>query len=189
MSEVVLAYEIALRALDVRDLELTRLFIHDGYGRNIESFCISKSLKLLKKDFPHIKAIISYADGEVGHKGTIYASCNFFYQGCGDIPLMPNYSVSLVGPPYKWIHSRTVSSTYGSHNVEWLKKKIGHTFYRKKESNKHRYFYLLCNKKEKRKIIKSLKHPILPYPKKNSHTDEIEEIKVDTTLVENRFFE
>lgn len=29
--------------------ELTRLFIHDGYGRNIESYCISNTLSLLKK--------------------------------------------------------------------------------------------------------------------------------------------
>jgi hypothetical protein len=30
-------------------LELTRLFIHDDYGKNIESYCISQSFKWLKK--------------------------------------------------------------------------------------------------------------------------------------------
>ena len=158
--------------------ELVRLWIADGYGKNIESYCIMQSIGLVKKNFPHIKVIISYADSEAGHKGIIYQACNFYYQGFGNIPLMPNYSISLIGPPYKWIHSRTVSSTYGSHNVEWLKKKVGHTFYRKKESNKHRYFYLLSNKKEKRIIIENLKHPILPYPKNTDYKDEVEKIVV-----------
>ena len=159
----------------------------DGYGRNIESYSLSKSIELLKRDFSHVKCVISYADNEAGHRGIIYQATNFLYQGSSTLALMPNYSISLVGPPYQWIHSRTISSTYGSHNVEYLKKKIGHTFYRKKESSKHRYFYLLGNKKEKKLILKNLKHPTLPYPKENTHIDEIEKIVVNS-IVENRFF-
>ncbi len=168
-------------------MELIRLVILDGYGKNMESYFISQSLKLLKKDFPNIKAILSYADNEAGHRGIIYQACNFYYQGNSTLALMPNYSVSLIGPPYEWIHSRTISSTYGSHNVECLKKKIGHDFYHKKESSKHRYFYLLGNKKEKREIMKNLKHPVLPYPKENIHKDEIEKIVVNITI-NNQFF-
>lgn len=178
VSELINVYEV---------FELTRLFIHDGFGSNIESYCISKALNLIRRDFPKIKAIISYADNEASHRGGIYQATNFLYQGNSKLAIMPNYSVSLVGPPYKWIHSRTISSTYGSHNVEHLKKKIGHTFYRKKESSKHRYFYLLGNKKEKREIMKNLKHPVLPYPKENIHQDEIEKVVVDTST-ENQFF-
>ena len=160
--------------------ELTRLFIHDGYGKNIESYSISESMKMVKRDFPKIKAIISYADGEQNHKGTIYQATNFYYQGNSSLALMPNFSISLKGPPnYEWIHSRTVSSTYGTHNVEYIKKCIGHTFWRKKESTKHRYVYLLGSKTEKKKILKNLKHPFLPFPKGNTYQDEIEEIVVD----------
>jgi len=167
-------------------MELIRLVILDGYGKNIESYFISKSLKRLKKEHPSIKAIISYADGEAGHRGIIYQACGFHYQGNSVLALMPNYSVSLV-KPYKWLHSRTVSSTYGSHNVEHLKRKINHTFWRKKESSKHRYVCFLCNKVEKKKILKNLKHPFLPYPKDSHYQDEIEEIVVDNTT-ENQFF-
>lgn len=168
--------------------ELTRLFIHDGYGRNIESYSISESMRQVKKDFPKIKAIISYADGEQNHKGTIYQAANFYYQGNSSLALMPNFSVSLVDYPYNWIHSRTVSSTYGSHNVEHLKKHIGHTFWRKKESTKHRYVYLLGNKTEKKKILKNLKHQFLPYPTGNNYQDEIEKIEVEETS-KIQFFE
>jgi len=71
ISKLISVYEV---------FELTRLFIHDGYGRNIESFALSKSLDFLRRDFPHIKAIVTYADGEQGHRGIIYQACNFSYQ-------------------------------------------------------------------------------------------------------------
>lgn len=100
---------------------------------------------------------------------------------------MPNYSISLTKNPYNWMHSRTVSSKYGSHNVEHLKRTIGKTFYRKKESNKHRYILFISNKGENRKFIKSLKHPILPYPKNNKHIDEIQEFLVENNS-DNSFF-
>lgn len=168
-------------------LELTRLWIADGYGKNIESYSISQTFLLIKKQFPNVKVILSYSDEEQGHRGTIYQATGFYYQGNRSIALMPNFSISLVGPPYKWIHSRTINSMYGSHNVEYLKKKIGHTFWRKKESSKHRYFYILTNKIEKKKILASLKHPCLPYPKNTTFIEEIEEIKVET-VGENKFF-
>jgi hypothetical protein len=168
--------------------ELTRLFIHDGYGKNIESYCIRQSFKMLNKDFPHIKCVLSYADGEQNHRGTIYQAVGFIYQGNSSIALMPNYSVSLEGPPnYKWIHSRTVSSTWGSHNVEHLKKAIGKTFWRKKESSKHRYIIFICDKILKKKLAKTLKHPALAYPKSSVHKDQIEEIVVENNTG-NSFF-
>ncbi len=183
-----LAAESISNLINIKEVfELTRLFIHDGFGKNIESYCISETLKMVKKDFPKLKAIISYADGEQGHKGTIYQASNFYYQGNSSLALMPNFSISLKGPPYEWIHSRTVSSTYGSHNVEHIKKRVGHTFWRKKESTKHRYVYLLGSKTEKKKILKNLKHPFLPYPKGNNYKDEIEMITVENPR-ENVFF-
>lgn len=168
--------------------ELTRLFCHDGYGKNIESYSIGKALKLLEKDFPRIKVVISYSDCEQGHKGTIYQASGFYYQGNSALALMPNYSISLVGPPYKWMHSRTAQSTFGSHNVEHLKKRIGHTFWRKKEAKKHRYVYLLGNKIQKKNILANLKHPFISYPKNTEYINEIEEITVDNA-VENPFFQ
>ena len=169
-------------------LELTRLFIHDGYGKNIESHCLMKGVKFLQRDFPQIKALLTYADGEQGHKGTIYQACGFHYQGNSSLALMPNFSISLTGPPnYEWIHSRSAFSKFGSHNIEHLKRRIGQIFWRKKESTKHRYIYFLGNKAEKRKYLKNVKHPFQPYPKETSHIDEIQEISVESAH-ENPFF-
>ena len=128
-------------------LELTRLFIYDGYGKNIESYVISKSFKWLKQFDKNVKVLISYADPDVNHAGGIYQATNWIYQGCGDFQMAPTYSLR-VKPDGEWIHSRTVYSLYGSADPKKLEKAIGHTFWLKKEASKHRYIYFLGNKKE-----------------------------------------
>ena len=76
-------------------LELKRLFIHDGYGKNIESHVISSSFKWMKQYAPDIKVLVSYADPEQSHDGAIYQATNWIYQGCGDFQLAPTYSLRL----------------------------------------------------------------------------------------------
>lgn len=143
-------------------LELIRLHIDDGYGKNIESFVIGQSFEWLRQNDPRVKILISYADPEVGHTGRIYRATNWLYQGCGISKLMPDYSIKLTedGP---WIHSRSVGSKFGNKNVKNLAKTIGHTFWRKEETAKHRYIYFLTDKKETKRLKKLLKLPILPY--------------------------
>lgn len=160
--------------------ELVRLWIEDvPNAKNMESYCIGQSFHWLRHNRPKIKALLSYADNEAGHTGIIYQSTNWIYQGNSQLALMPNYSVSLTNDPYAWIHSRTVSERYGSHNVDHLKKAIGHTFWRKKESSKHRYIYILAKGKERKKILENLKHKSFPYPKEDVHSDEISEVFVN----------
>ena len=166
--------------------ELTRLVVLDNYGKNIESYCIGAALRYIKRNHNHIKVILSYADSEQGHQGGIYKATNAYYQGTA-VALMPNFSVSLTKNPYKWIHSRTVSERYGSHNIEKLKKAIGKTFWRKQESGKHRYFWILTNKKERKTILKTLKHPCIDYPKDSNTTDHLI-TQHDVTEVESKFF-
>ena len=157
-------------------LELTRLFIHDGFGKNIESYSISQSFKWIKEHAEDIKVLVSYADPTVKHNGSIYQATNWIYQGAG-LNLMPNYSVSLT-KPYEWIHSRTVFSRFGSHNIEKLKDAIGHTFWRMRELEKHRYVYFLGNKKENKLFISNLKYPKLTYPKVSEIKIEIQKFEV-----------
>ena len=152
-------------------LELTRLYIDDGYGSNIESYAIAQSFKWFKQNDKAIKALLSYADNGQEHLGKIYQATNWIYQGLNtDMNLMPNYGISLTENPYEWMHSRTVFSKYGSHNIEHLKTvlgKLGHKkFWRAQESGKHRYIQILGkDKKERKQMLKNMKHPAKPYPK------------------------
>ena len=165
-------------------LELTRLFIHDGYGKNIESHVISASFKWMKKYAPNIKVLISYADPEQSHDGAIYQATNWIYQGCGDFQLAPTYSLR-VNEDDEWMHSRSVYSKYGSAAPENLKKAIGQTFWLKKEASKHRYIYFLGNKKENRLYKKMMKHPMMDYPKNYQHDVEITKIEVENDKWKN----
>ena len=58
-------------------LELNRMAFDSVLPRNSESRAISQSIKLIKKNAPHIKWIISFADGCQCGDGTIYRASNF----------------------------------------------------------------------------------------------------------------
>ena len=62
-------------------IELNRMAFDDYLPRNSESRCISKAIKLIKKNAPHIKWIISFADGAQCGDGTIYRASNFVLTG------------------------------------------------------------------------------------------------------------
>lgn len=77
-------------------LELNRMAFDDYLPRNSESFCIAKSIKLIKKNAPQIKWIISFADGTQCGDGTIYRASNFVLTGINQnktILQMPDGSV------------------------------------------------------------------------------------------------
>lgn len=59
--------------------ELRRLVCLDDAPKNSESFFIARCLKELKK--LGVQAVLSYADENYGHKGTIYRASNFRYLG------------------------------------------------------------------------------------------------------------
>jgi hypothetical protein len=61
-------------------IELNRMWISDELGKNAETILISSSFKCIKKDYPHIKFVQSFADGRLGC-GTIYKASNFKYYG------------------------------------------------------------------------------------------------------------
>ena len=62
-------------------LELNRMWIKDGIGKYPESRAISYSIKYIKKNYPKIKWIQSFADERCGGLGVVYQACSFSYYG------------------------------------------------------------------------------------------------------------
>lgn len=62
-------------------LELNRMWIDDKAGRNTESQAISYSIKYIKRKYPRIKWIQSFADERCGCFGIVYQAANFKYFG------------------------------------------------------------------------------------------------------------
>lgn len=161
--------------------ELKRLWIADGFGKNIESFVISRTFPLLRIEFPKIKVLISYADPSVGHLGKIYQATNWTYQELNNGKSISNtFSLTYVEnpKPENWIHSRSLGRRFGTHNLEILKRMIGTTFWIKPDSMKYRYLQFLCNKIERGKIINSLHHGTSPYPKELTSCEGVQQIAV-----------
>jgi hypothetical protein len=62
-------------------IELNRMAFDDYLPKYSESRCISISIKLIKKNAPHIKWILSFADGTQCGDGTIYRASGFVLAG------------------------------------------------------------------------------------------------------------
>lgn len=62
-------------------LELNRMAFDDYLPRNSESYCIARTLKMIKKQAPQIKWVVSFADGCQCGDGTIYRAANFVLTG------------------------------------------------------------------------------------------------------------
>lgn len=64
--------------------ELARLYLLDEVPKNAETWLISQSVKYIKRAFPDVKNLVSYADPSAGHKGTIYRAANWREDGRTD---------------------------------------------------------------------------------------------------------
>lgn len=76
-------------------LELNRMAFDEYLPRNSESYCIGKALRMIKKNAPQIKWILSFADGCSCGDGTIYRASNFILTGIKknkEIILLPDGS-------------------------------------------------------------------------------------------------
>lgn len=162
-------------------LELNRLVTNDDLDKNACSFFLGQCLKQL----PNPKVIVSYADSSQNHNGYIYQATNWIYTGLS--AKFMDYMVK----GYEHLHSASVmdmvgrSDTNGHLNkVELLKQKFGEdNVYQVERSRKHRYFYFLGNKNDKKNMINKLKYKVFSYPKgKNKNYDASYKPSVQTTL-------
>jgi len=62
-------------------LELNRLAFSEALPRNSESRALSIALRMIKKHYPHIEWVISFADGCQCGDGTIYRAAGFVLTG------------------------------------------------------------------------------------------------------------
>lgn len=63
-------------------LELDRMAAAPEWGKkNLTSWVLSRAVKEIKKDFPGVKALVSFADTEQGHDGTSYRASNWKESG------------------------------------------------------------------------------------------------------------
>lgn len=86
-------------------MELNRMALADWLPKNSESRAISVSLRLLKKKYPFLKWIVTFADGTRCGDGTIYRACGFILT-----QIVKDRAFALL-PDGRYMHKLTVNST------------------------------------------------------------------------------
>lgn len=127
-------------------IELNRMAFSELLPKNAESRCIAVALRLIKKNYPHIKWVISFADGCQCGDGTIYRASGFKLVGIKQnktIIRMPNgdtiaglnldLQLSTVKQKYDALCGLDPKGHYNRndylrHGAEWLKGNMLNTY-------------------------------------------------------------
>lgn len=121
-------------------IELRRLCCVDDTPKNAESFFIGKSLRLLRKHWMS-GIVVSYADKEHGHDGTIYKASNF--KMVGEIP-----GAKVIIYNGKRYHDKAIRTKYKGKLKPFairIKNALAtNDAYYKKTAGKYTYVYNLC---------------------------------------------
>ncbi len=148
-----------LRSLfdDFKLMELNRLVTNDDLPKNTTSFFVSQTLKKIPKPM----VIVSYADTSQNHHGYIYQATNFVYTGLS--AKFKDYYVKGM----EHLHNGTIMDmSRGKENrVQWLRDKFGEDLYMRERPRKHRYFYFVADKRDKKRMIQLMPYDVQSYPK------------------------
>jgi hypothetical protein len=111
---------------------------------------VSISIKFLKKQNPHIRLIVSYADRQQGHTGAIYQAGNWVYVGLG------SGSIEYFHDG-RWKHNREITSGAFGRSRKYDPSLLP----KRKTLGKHKYLYPLDDAMRKQILPLSK-----PYPKR-----------------------
>jgi|TARA_R110000744_G_scaffold371556_1_gene482631 hypothetical protein len=130
-------------------IELNRLCINETAPKNSASFLVGRSLRSLN-DW----AIVSYADGAMGHVGYVYQATNFIY--CGSAK-SHDKEYWIDG---KWVHAKVLTNKGISAPSLYAKE---NNIITKAPQPKHRYIFF-----GNKNLKKHLKYKPQQYPKGNT---------------------
>lgn len=137
--------------------ELTRVALSNNHVC-LTSKIVSCAIRLLKQQSKDLRLLISYADTEQAHIGTIYQAMNWIYEG----ECLADSKMMVLG---QITHRRTISSRYGTYSLDWLQQHVDPEARVISCLPKHKYLYPL-DKAMRRQILPLAQ----PYPK---HAGEV----------------
>ena len=137
-------------------LELNRLCLRHN-RKNEASMLVGRSLKMIPKN----KIVVSFADTEQGHIGSVYQAANFIY--CGLSAKRTDWKVKGL----EHLHGQTIADEFRGvkNRAEAMRQKYGSDFYLAPRPRKHRYVYIVGSKSYKKRVLAALRYPQEPYPK------------------------
>lgn len=118
------------------------MWLSDELPKFSESQCISLLLSYLKQVYPEIKFVITYADGSVGNKGTIYRATNAEF--LGEIPCD-----FYILPSGERIHPVSMWHKHKTRAKEFIEKEYPGIKHIKGQFSQYRFLYILDKKLNK----------------------------------------
>ena len=131
---------------------MNRLVCADTAPPMSESRLIGQSLRQIHREHG-VWAVVTYADTNAGHIGTVYQATNALYTG---LSVIKYFYVDEDG---------NHRSRYQDGNTVTAELAAKRNWVRREGKPKHRYVYILGTKKQKSFRSKLLRYPVLPYPK------------------------
>ncbi len=135
-------------------LELVRVALNGK--QTATSQCVAAALRELRKDSPVTRLVVSYADVDQGHTGTIYQATNWIYEGLKNKGQRGAFLVNG-----HRMHPKTVYSKGWRQSVEWLRENVDPEAAMVRTEGKHKYLFCF-DRKLRKKLLKTSQ----PYPKK-----------------------
>ena len=134
--------------------ELVRVALSPG-REHPTSKCVAISLRLLRRQSPGLKLVVSYADSGQGHVGTIYQAGGWLYLGASE--------QSYIRVKGTIEHPRTLYDRYGrqGQSIPWLRQHVDLKAERVPMAPKHKYVLPFDDALRRR-----LEEAALPYPKR-----------------------
>lgn len=137
-------------------MELVRVALNGKQPCTSE--CVGAALRQLHKDEPQVKLIVSFADCDQDHFGTIYQATNWIY--LGDTGVNERGAFIIHG---KKIHPKTVHSRGWVQSISWLREHVDPNATEFITKGKRKYIWVY-----NKKLRKEWQKKALPYPKKDA---------------------
>lgn len=138
-------------------LELVRVALN---GKQLTtSQCVAGALRELHRQNPIVRLIVSFADIDQGHIGTIYQATNWIYEG---IKNQGDRGAFIING--RRMHPKTVYSRGWSQSEVWLRENVDPAATLVRTAGKHKYLYCFD-----RKLAKKIRESAKPYPKRGGN--------------------
>lgn len=135
-------------------IELVRVALNGKQEKTSQA--VAMTLRELHKTVPHVKVIVSYADLDQNHAGTIYQATNWIYLGKFNENNLGDFIIHGKKTHRRIVHTKGIKS-----NIEAVRKYIDPRATVLRTKGKHKYIFVF-DKNLRKKWLKQSK----PYPKK-----------------------
>lgn len=137
-------------------LELERVALNGRQGHGNTSTAVSMALKALHREAPWVDLVVSFADMDQNHNGTLYQATNWIYTGIKNAGDRGAFIIHG-----KKVHPKSVHSKGWKQSLLWLRENVDPQADEFITKGKHKYLYPLNKQMRERVMILSE-----PYPKK-----------------------